>query len=115
MEIHIGSLIKELVKSKKIDIGEFALQINCSRRNAYKIFDQPSINTEMLMKISGALGQNLFFNYINDQELAAYRNSKKKAAELMIALKELSATMIWLTEDKKMKERIKTKRVNARK
>jgi plasmid maintenance system antidote protein VapI len=115
MEIHIGSLIKELVKSKRIDIGEFAQQINCSRRNAYKIFDQSSINTEMLIKISAVIGQNLFFSYISDEELAAYRNSKKKAAELMIALKELSATMIWLNEDKKMKERVKTKTANSRK
>lgn len=115
MEIHIGNLIKELVKSKQIDIGELSEKMNCSKRNIYKIYDKPSIDTSMLVKISKALGQNLFFSYISDEELAAYRNTKKKSAELMIALKELSATMTWLDEEKKMKERIKNKRMNAKK
>jgi predicted transcriptional regulator len=115
MEIHIGNIIKEIVKTKNLDIGEFAEKINCSRRNAYKIFDRSSIDSELLIKISKVLGQNLFFSYISDQELIAYKNTKIKAAELMLALKELHSTMIWLDEDRKLKESVKAKRANARK
>ena len=115
MEIHIGKIIKELVKTKGISIDEFSEKINCTKRNIYKIYDKPGIDTVMLFKISRALGQNLFFSYITDEELAAYRNTKKKSAELMIALKELSATMVWLDEEKKMKERVISKRLASRK
>jgi hypothetical protein len=114
MAVHIGNLIKELVRTQQVDVGEFADKIACSRRNVYKIFDNPSIDTEKLLLISKVLRQNLFFNFITDEELAAYRNSKAKAAQLMIALKELKATMIYLDENKKMKERVKAKRANSR-
>ena len=115
MQIHIGEIIKELVATKKMSVDEFSEKINCSKRNVYKIFDRASIDTEMLIRISKVLGQNLFFSYISDQELIAYKNTKIKAAELMVALKELHSTMIWLDEEKKLKERVISKRLASRK
>ena len=83
MAVHIGSIIKDLVKTKRIKIDDFADSINCTRRNVYKIFDKPSIDTNLLATINKSLGQNLFFNYLKDEEIAEYRNSKVKSTELL--------------------------------
>lgn len=40
-----------------------ARKINCERPNVYYIFSQPSINTEMLLRISRALGKDFFKLY----------------------------------------------------
>ena len=114
MSVHIGEIIKNIVKSQQLDIGDFANKISYTRRNIYKIFNKQSIDTELLVKISKVLGENLFFRYLTDEEIAAYRNSKIKAAELMTALKELQATMTAMNEEKEMKELVKKKRAALR-
>ncbi|WP_276979098.1 hypothetical protein [Flavobacterium filum] len=102
MSTHIGKIIKDALKSKQIDVAEFAKKISYTRGNVYKIFNKPSIDTELLVKINKVLGQNLFFNYLTDEEIANYSNDKVKAAELMSALKDLKATMIELNSKKKI-------------
>ena len=76
MSIHIGSIIKGLVKTKGLTVEEFSNKINCTRRNAYKIFDKPSIDTELLVTISKAIGENLFFRYLKDEEIVKYSSIK---------------------------------------
>jgi len=110
MTIHIGKTIKELVKKQEIDVGLFAKKINCTRRNVYKIFNKPSIDTSLLAKISEVLGQNLFLNYITNAEIAAYGNTKIKEAQLLNALKELDAAFTVHEEERKRKVLLKTKR-----
>jgi hypothetical protein len=115
MAIHIGKIIKDTLKTKKMDVTGFAHKINYTRGNAYKIFNRPSIDTELLQKISKVLGENLFFKYLTDEEIATYRNSKVKAAEVLEALKNLEAKMIALTDEKDMRERVKVKKKELRK
>ena len=52
---HIGSLIKQILKNKKISVKEFAEQLHCSRQNIYDIFKRHSINSELLQRISKIL------------------------------------------------------------
>ena len=40
-----------------------ARKINCQRPNVYYIFSQPSINTDLLLKISKALNVDFFALY----------------------------------------------------
>lgn len=98
MAIHIGKIIKSLIKSKQIDVTDFARKINYTRGNAYKIFNKQSLDTNLLQKISVVLGENLFFNYITDEEIANYKNNKVKASEVISAIKDLKSTVIKLNK-----------------
>lgn len=70
--IHIGEKIKEVAKKKGITIVDFASKINCSRRNIYSIFNKPTIDTGLLLKISKVLEYN-FFEYYNTVLSASYK------------------------------------------
>lgn len=61
--IHIGQLIKlELARQERTPTW-LAKKINCERTNVYYIFSQPSINTDLLLRISVALNHNFFKYY----------------------------------------------------
>ncbi|HKC68997.1 MAG TPA: helix-turn-helix transcriptional regulator [Bacteroidia bacterium] len=104
MYIHIGEIIKEAVKEKKMDVTEFAKKINYTRRNVYKIFNKPSIETDVLVKISEVLGENLFIRFLTNKEIAAYGHTKLKQVELWHALEEWQAALSVATEDKRKEE-----------
>lgn len=101
MAIHIGSIIKNTLKSKNIDVTTFAKEINFTRSNAYKIFKKASIDTQLLFKINKVLGENLFFNYITDQEISDYKNAKIKPTEVLSAIKDLKSMVITISENNK--------------
>jgi plasmid maintenance system antidote protein VapI len=100
MSIHIGSIIKTVLKSKNIDVTDFAHKINYTRSNAYKIFNKSSIDTQLLIKINKVLGENLFFYFINEQEIADYKNSKIKTSDLVAMIKDLRKTMTEINQEK---------------
>lgn len=68
-KIHIGQIIRNAVKSKKMTVTSFASSINCTTRNVYKIFDKESVDTALLEKISRALNQNFFVHYLNKEDV----------------------------------------------
>lgn len=61
--IHIGQLIKQELQRQERSVAWLARKINCERPNMYYIFSQPSINTELLLRISIALKHNFFLYY----------------------------------------------------
>ncbi len=63
---HIGKLIKAELERQERTPAWLARKINCERPNIYYIFGQQSINTELLMLISRALGVD-FFRYYSDE------------------------------------------------
>ncbi|MCH5221078.1 MAG: XRE family transcriptional regulator [Muribaculaceae bacterium] len=64
--IHIGKIIHaELLRQERTPTW-LAKKINCERPNIYYIIKQPSINTEMLERISKALDID-FFKIYSDQ------------------------------------------------
>ena len=66
--IHIGQRIKEVFDSqpKSHNIEWFAAQLNCKRANIYNIFNRKTIDTELLMQISGVLGHDFFKDFSDD-------------------------------------------------
>lgn len=104
MAIHIGSIIKEALISKKIDITTFSKKMNFTRSNAYKVFNKPSIDTTLLLRINKILGENLFFNYISEQEIVDYKNSKVKTGEVLHAIKDLKSTVLAINEEALLKK-----------
>jgi len=115
MTVHIGSIIKELVKAKGMSVEDFSKKINYTRRNSYKIFDKPSIDTALLMKISKVIGENLFFRFIKDEEIALYTNDKIKSSQIMEALKELNISYTSLRGELTLKKSIVKKSKAAKK
>ncbi|MDR0743861.1 MAG: helix-turn-helix domain-containing protein [Tannerella sp.] len=64
--IHIGKLIKEKFKEKKMSKAEFARRINVHRSTIYLLFEQKSIDIELLFNISKVLDYNFVEEiYIN--------------------------------------------------
>ena len=110
MSVHIGKIIKDALKSNKMDVTEFSKKINYTRGNAYKIFNKASIDTDLLIKISKVLGSNLFFNFLTDDEIAEYKNNKVKSSEVLNVLKDLKATIIAMNEERKNEGNGKLKR-----
>lgn len=61
--LHIGEIIRqEMIRQERTPTW-LAKKINCERTNIYYIFRQPSINTELLMKISQVLNVDFFKHY----------------------------------------------------
>jgi len=90
MSIHIGEIIKNLVKSKGISVTSFADKINYSRRNVYEIFDKKTIDTGLLVKISNVLGKNLFLLYVSDKDITEHQvNKKSPSDELLETVEQL--------------------------
>ena len=63
--MHIGQLIKQELEEQGRTVVWFARKMSFSRTNAYKIFEKPSIDTEVLYRISKIL-QYDFFKHFTD-------------------------------------------------
>ena len=61
--MHIGNLIKEQVKKQERTVVWLAEQLACSRTNIYKIYERPSIDTGLLLRISVLLDYDFFSLY----------------------------------------------------
>lgn len=61
--MHIGKLIREQVDSQGKSVVWLANQLSCSRTNVYKIYERPSIDTGLLLRISLILQYNFFAPY----------------------------------------------------
>lgn len=72
--MHIGEHIKNIAAQKKISAVELGNQIGCDRKNIYKIFQKPSINTAQLGLISKVLNHNFFEDIVKDQSLSGVNN-----------------------------------------
>ena len=66
--MHIGKLIKEQVEKQGKTVVWFAEQLSCSRTNIYKIYEKPSLDTSLLMRISSILQYNFFSAYMDELE-----------------------------------------------
>ncbi len=61
--IHIGQLIQTQLKADKRSVGWLAREIGCSRNHLYKVFRKPSLEGELLLRISLAMNFNFFQYY----------------------------------------------------
>ena len=63
MQIHIGNLIREELRRQGHTNAWLADQIGMTPRTLQKLFNKPSIDTQMLLVISRALNTDLFRSY----------------------------------------------------
>ena len=71
--IHIGHLIREQLKADNRSVNWLAREIHCTRNNLYKIFNKPSLDSDLILKISVAMNFN-FFQYYMAEFLENLRN-----------------------------------------
>ena len=61
--IHIGQCIKEQLKKDHRSVGWLSREIGCTRNHVYKIFNKPSLDSDLLLRISLAMNFNFFQYY----------------------------------------------------
>lgn len=61
--MHIGKLIKQQMEEQGKTVVWLARQLSYSRTNVYKIYEKPSIDTDVLMRISVILKYDFFQIY----------------------------------------------------
>ncbi len=61
--IHIGQLIQAQLKADQRSASWLAREIGCSRNHLYKVFRKPSLEGELLLRISLAMNFNFFQYY----------------------------------------------------
>ena len=61
----IGTLIREELRVQRKTAVWLADELGCNRSNIYKIFNRRSIDSELLLRISNALGRNFFQPYLD--------------------------------------------------
>ena len=64
--IHIGHLIHEQLRKDKRSVGWLSREIHCTRNNVYKIFNKPSLDSDLVLRISKAMHFNFFQYYTTD-------------------------------------------------
>ncbi len=68
-QIFIGKLIEEELRNQDRSVVWLADKLNCNRTNVYKIFRRPSIDTELLLRISNILKRDFFDSYTDRLDL----------------------------------------------
>ena len=61
--IHIGHLIQAQLKADKRSVGWLSREIGCTRNHVYIIFTRPSLDADLILKISIAMSFNFFQYY----------------------------------------------------
>ena len=64
--MHIGEAIKEELERQGKTVVWFAEQLPCHRTNVYRIFERPSIDTHVLMRISEILEHDFFIEHSSE-------------------------------------------------
>ncbi len=70
--IHIGHLVQAQLKADQRSASWLAREIGCSRNHVYKIFNKPSLDADLILKISFAMNFN-FFQYYTAEFLEAMK------------------------------------------
>lgn len=64
--IHIGNLIREQLRKDQRSVGWLAREIGCTRNHVYKVFNKPSLDVDLLLRISKSMQFNFFQYYTTD-------------------------------------------------
>ena len=61
--IHIGHLVQAQLKADLRSASWLAREIGCTRNHVYKIFNKPSLDANLILRISIAMSFNFFQYY----------------------------------------------------
>ena len=86
--IHIGHLVQAQLKADQRSASWLAREIGCTRNHVYKIFNRPSLDADLILRISIAMNFN-FFQYYSAEVNAAM---KARMGEEYLISSELSSS-----------------------
>ena len=61
--LQIGHLIRKQLKADDRCVGWLSREIGCTRNHVYKIFNKPSLDSDLILRISNAMHFNFFQYY----------------------------------------------------
>jgi DNA invertase Pin-like site-specific DNA recombinase len=64
-EVHIGQLIEAKMKADGRSAQWLARQLSCAVSNIYKIYEKPSIDSDLLWRLTQLLQEDFFAYYSN--------------------------------------------------
>ena len=59
-EIHIGRMVRQVLKEQGRSVTWLAKELHCCRTNMYLIFEKQYLDIELLLRISKILNYNFF-------------------------------------------------------
>jgi transcriptional regulator with XRE-family HTH domain len=111
MGINIGLIIWKEMKAKSISREQLAQEVGVSKHRVGTILKSPSIDTDILTRISIALGVNFFEYYRKDEDLARFEidtlvQSDQELNELKNLLKDKNKLLELCNETIKSQKKI---------
>ena len=68
--IHIGHIIQARLKTDQHSASWLAREIGCTRNHVYKIFNRPSLDADLILRISIVMSFNFFQYYSAEVNVA---------------------------------------------
>jgi len=120
MSINIGLLIWKEMKAKSMSRNQLAEKISVSKHRVDTLLKSASVDTNLLTKISIALGINFFEYYRKDEDLAQFEinilaQSDEELNELKNLIKEKNKLLELYEETIKSQKKIISTLENLRK
>lgn len=66
MAVHIGKEIKKKMRARKMTVVGLSRELGCHRTNVYRIFESPTIDSGILLRLSVILSYDFFKLYSKD-------------------------------------------------
>lgn len=101
--IHLGEVIKKILKDRGITYASVARAMNTSRQNFQQILKKPDLDTRHMKKLSEILDFNLFTLFVREDDLE-YVNEESPVYGLAMAREKLEECR---KEVKRLKEKNK--------
>lgn len=76
MAVHIGKEIKKKMRARKMTVVGLSRELGCHRTNVYRIFESPTIDSGILLRLSVILSYDFFKLYSKDLSLKLEENKQ---------------------------------------
>jgi predicted transcriptional regulator len=94
-EIHIGQLIKKVVRESNIKDVDFAKKISKSKQNVYDLYKRNDVEVKLLLTVSQALDYD-FFQHFSKREK---QQETEVSVQLKVKSENLDELFKWISEN----------------
>ena len=93
-KIHIGKLIKSIVRERMLKDIEFAEKIQKSRQTVYDLYKRDNVDVKLLLTISKALDYDFFKHFVKEQKML----DTEVSVQFKIKTSEIDELLKWMSE-----------------
>ena len=97
-EIHIGQLIKKIVRENNIKDVEVARRIGKSKQNVYDLYKRNDVEVKLLLTLSQALNYD-FFQHLVKQKKQAEQAETEVSVQLKVKSSNLDDLFKWIADN----------------